>query len=107
MNWMELCHPRDGSGVVYAVGKPIKPQEKTRVSWTESSAGRRARASLERTRNENLDSCAEIKSDMGISGELYGYAVMIEARYASRWGSQLCTAVSSPSGELKNRFWSP
>ena len=95
MNWMELCHPRDGSGVVYAVGKPIKPQEKTRVSWTESSAGRRARASLERTRNENLDSCAEIKSDMGISGELYGYAVMIEARYASRWGSQLCTAVSS------------
>ena len=99
MNWMELCHPRDGSGVVYAVGKPIKPQEKTRVSWTESSAGRRARASLERTRNENLDSCAEIKSDMGISGELYGYAVMIEARYASRWGSQLCTAVSSKTQE--------
>ena len=42
-----------------------------------------------------IDSCAEIKSDMGICGELYGYAVMIEARYASRWGSQLCTAVSS------------
>ena len=95
VNWMELCHPRDGSGVVYAVGNRVEPQEKTRVSWTESSAGRRARASLERTRNENLDSCAEIKSDMGISGELYGYAVMIEARYASRWGSQLCTAVSS------------
>ena len=105
MNWMELCHPRDGSGVVYAVGKPIKPQEKTRVSWTESSAGRRARASKVVTRNENLDSCAEIKSDMGISGELYGYAVMIEARYASRWGSQLCTAVSSIYKDMILIYW--
>ena len=95
MNWMEICATSDGSGVVYALTKPIKPQEKTRVSLGERPAGGRARASKVVTRNENLDSCAEIKSDMGISGELYGYAVMIEARYASRWGSQLCTAVSS------------
>ena len=70
VNWMEVCATSDGSGVVYAVGKPIKPQEKTRVSWTERPAGGRARACLQRTRNENIDSCAEIKSDMGISDEL-------------------------------------
>ena len=67
---MELCATSDGSGVVYALGKPIKPQEKTRVLFVETPAGGRARAWLERTRNENIDSCAEIESDMGMSGEL-------------------------------------
>ena len=52
MNWMELCHTRDGSGVVYALGKPIKPQEKTRVSLGERPAGGRARASNFVTRKE-------------------------------------------------------
>ena len=70
MNWMELCATSGGSAVVYALGKPIKPQEKTRVGLAETPAGGRARASLARTPNENLDSCAEIKSDMGISSEL-------------------------------------
>ena len=70
MNWMELCHTRDGSGVVYALEKPLKPQEKTRVSMGERPAGGRARAWKFVTRNENLDSCAEIKSGMGIFGEL-------------------------------------
>lgn len=70
MNWMEVCATSDGSGVVYALRKPIKPQEKTRVGRAETPAGGRARAWLERTRNENIDSCAEIKSDMGASGEL-------------------------------------
>ena len=70
MNWMELCHTRDGSGVVYALTKPIKPQEKTRVSLGERPAGGRARASKVVTRNENIDSCVEIKSGMGISDEL-------------------------------------
>ena len=70
MNWMELCATSDGSGVVYALGKPIKPQEKTRILFVETPVGGRARAWLARTRNENIDSCAEIKSDMGISGEL-------------------------------------
>ena len=101
MNWMEACAARDGPDVVYALGKPIKPQEKTRVNMGERPVGGRARAWKFVTRNENLDSCAEIKLDMGISGELYGYAVKIEARYASRWGSQLCTAVSSISEKWK------
>ena len=86
---MEACAARDGPDVVYALGKPIKPQEKTRVSMGERPAGGRARAWKFVTRNENLDSCAEIKSDMGASGEFKGYAAMIEVRYASRWGSQL------------------
>ena len=58
VNWMEVCATSDGSGVVYAVGNRIKPQEKTRVGRAERPAGGRARASLERTRNGNLDSCA-------------------------------------------------
>ena len=70
MNWMELCATSDGSGVVYALGKPIKPQEKTRILLVETPVGGRARAWTERTRKQNLDSCAEMKSDMGISGEL-------------------------------------
>ena len=69
MNWMEACAARDGPDVVYALGKPIKPQEKTRVSMGERPAGGRARASNFVTRNENIDSCAEIKSDMGASDE--------------------------------------
>ena len=69
MNWMEVCASSDGSGVVYALTKPIKPQEKTRVSLGERPAGGRARAWKFVTRNENLDSCAEIKSGMGASGE--------------------------------------
>ena len=67
---MEACAARDGPDVVYALGKPIKQQEKARVSMGERPAGGRARAWLQRTRNENLDSCAEIKSGMGIFGEL-------------------------------------
>ena len=70
MNWMEVCATSDGSGVVYALRKPIKPQEKTRTLLVETSTGGRARASNFVTRNENVDSCAEIKSDMGASGEL-------------------------------------
>ena len=64
MNWMEVCATSDGSGVVYAVGNRIKPQEKTRVGRAERSAGGRARASLAATRNEKNDnySCAEIQS---------------------------------------------
>ena len=77
MNWMEVCATSDGSGVVYALTKPIKPQEKTRVSLGERPAGGRARASKVVTRNENIDSCAEIKSDMGASGEFEAYAGMI------------------------------
>ena len=69
MNWMEACAARDGPGVVYALGKPIKPQEKTRILFAETPTGSRARASNLETRKENLDSCAEIKSDRGISGE--------------------------------------
>ena len=70
MNWMEGCATSDGSGVVYAFEKPIKPQEKTRTLLVETPTGGRARASKVVTRKENLDSCAEIKSDMGASGEL-------------------------------------
>ena len=70
MNWMELCATSDGSGVVYALGKPIKPQEKTRILFVETPTGGRARAWTERTTQQNLDSCAGIKSDMDISGEL-------------------------------------
>ena len=69
VNWMEVCATSDGSGVVYALRKPIKPQEKTRILLVETPTGGRARASKLETRKENLDSCAEIKSDMGISGE--------------------------------------
>ena len=50
---MEVCATSDGSGVVYALRKPIKPQEKTRVGRAETPAGGRARAWLQRTRNEN------------------------------------------------------
>ena len=70
MNWMEACAARDGPGVVYALGKPIKPQEKTRVRMGERPAGGRARAWKFVTRNENIDSCTEIRSGMGIFGEL-------------------------------------
>ena len=69
MNWMEVRATSDGSGVVYALRKPIKPQEKTRTLLVETPTGGRARASNFVTRNENLYSCAEIKSDMGASGE--------------------------------------
>ena len=62
MNWMELCAPRDHPGVVYALGKPIKPQEKTRTLLVETPTGGRARASNFVTRKQNIDSCAEIKS---------------------------------------------
>ena len=51
MNWMELCHTRDGPGVVYALEKPLKLQEKTRVSMGERPAGGRARAWKFVTRN--------------------------------------------------------
>ena len=67
---MEVCATSDGSGVVYAVGNRIKPQEKTRILLVETPTGGRARASKLETRKENVDSCAENKSDMGISGEL-------------------------------------
>ena len=70
MNWMEACAISDGSGVVYAFEKPIKPQEKTRTLFGETPTGGRARASNFVTRKQNLDSCAEIKSGIGISGEL-------------------------------------
>ena len=70
MNWMEVCATSDGSGVVYALRKPIKPQEKTRILLVETPTGGRARASKLETRKENLDSCAEIKSDMGASDEM-------------------------------------
>ena len=68
---MEACAARDGPDVVYALGKPIKQQEKTRVStgMGERPAGGRARASKFVTPCENLDSCAQIRSDMGASGE--------------------------------------
>ena len=69
MNWMEVCATSDGSGVVYALRKPIKPQEKTRTLLVETPTGGRARASKLETRNENIDSCAEIKSEMDASGE--------------------------------------
>jgi len=51
---MEVCATSDGSGVVYAVGNRVEPQEKTRVGLAETSAGGRARASLAATRNQNL-----------------------------------------------------
>ena len=54
MNWLEACAARDGPGVVYALGKPIKPQEKTRILFVETPAGGRARAWTERTRNAIL-----------------------------------------------------
>ena len=36
---MEACAARDGPGVVYALGKPIKPQEKTRILFAETPTG--------------------------------------------------------------------
>ena len=66
---MEGCATSDGSGVVYALRKPVKPQEKTRILLVETPTGGRARALNFVTRKENIDSCAEIKSDMGASGE--------------------------------------
>ena len=61
MNWMEVCATSDGSGVVYALRKPIKPQEKTRVGRAETPAGGRARAWTFVTRNE-IGPCARIGS---------------------------------------------
>ena len=57
-DWMEVSATSDGSGVVYALGKPIKPQEKTRILFAETPTGGRARAWTERTTQQNLDSCA-------------------------------------------------
>ena len=53
MNWMEACATSDGSDVVlYALRKPIKPQEKTRILLVETPTGGRARASKLETRKE-------------------------------------------------------
>ena len=93
MNWMEACAARDGPDVVYALGKPIKPKEKTRVSMGERPAGGRARASNFVTRNasqQGRSSPAALLEDGGV-------VVGMRARPSLSLGCEL--------GEVRHRGW--